>query len=412
MRKILYILPPIALLLCLALVLMMTGVLNLPEITQSPSTTQSASGTTTTSPSIGSTATGDHAWIRQNMFSISLPEMTETIVSEDGVTLFRRVFQDVVLSTPNPKINKAVTLDLLQRMDSNAATAGQLADLVQYYTPGTAWNTIYYEILYNPTRIDGSVLSLQGIEAVYSGSGQASYSTTCVNYYMTTGGVMTLSEILSEESGAQEGLLQALLTVLAQNAKQWELFEDYSEPVIRYFQSYLQQESIWFFSPEGLNICFAPYEIAPYSSGTVVATIPYESLTGILRSDLFPAKQSQAAGSVEILDFAAAPLEKFSHFSECILTADGKNHLITTDSILYDVRLELGTYQQDIGSFTPSSTVFAANSLCSDQAIRLCWNPDSQQLLLRCTIGGEAKNFLLTVDADGKVELKAISLIS
>lgn len=405
MRKILYVLPLVALALCLALVLMMTGVLHFPQVLPPTSSTQGTSGTTTVPTTSGTAATEDRDWVRQNMISLSLPEITDTVVAADGVTLFRHTFQDVALSTPNPQISEAVTLDLLQRMDVHASTVAILEDLTQYYTPGTTWNTLYYDLIYTPTRIDSAVLSLKGTEGIYSGSGQASNAVVCVNYYMPTGSAMTLSQILSEESGAQDGLLQALLKVLAQNAVAWGLFEDYSEPVIRYFPSYLQQESIWYFSAEGLNICFAPYEIAPQSSSTVIATIPYPDLTGILRSDLLPAEQAQVEASVEITDFANAPLDRYTHFAESILTAEGRNHLIFTDTILYDVRLELGALAED-GSFLPTSTVFAANSLCSDQAIRLCWNPGVQQLLLRCTTGGEAKSFLLTVDADGNVSMR------
>ena len=230
---------------------------------------------------------------------------------------------------------------------------------------------------------------------------------TCALPILPTGSVLTLAEIISEESGAQDALLQALLLVLEQNASDFGLFEDYKESVIQYFPSYLQQESIWFFSPEGLNICFAPYEIAPHSFGTIIATIPYEDLKGIVRRDLLPAEQSQVAGAITVTDLSVAPLESYTHFAECILSADGANHLITTDTILYDVRLELGVYGND-GNFTPTSTVFAANSLCADQAIRLCWNPSSQQILLRCTSGGKAQSYRIILNPNGGIDLQSI----
>ena len=93
MRKVLLILPLVALALCLVLVLMMTGVLEFPDFLPSPTADPSASGTTT--PATSSTAeTEGKDYVRQNMVSISLPEMKETIVSEDGVILFRHTFQD------------------------------------------------------------------------------------------------------------------------------------------------------------------------------------------------------------------------------------------------------------------------------------------------------------------------------
>ena len=106
-------------------------------------------------------------------------------------------------------------------------------------------------------------------------------------------------------------------------------------------------------------------------------------------------------------NLATAPLDRYTYFAECILAAEGENHLISTNTIVYDVRLDLGFLESN-GNFISTATVFAANSLCSDQAIRLCWTPDSQQLLLRGTIDGTEKAFLLTVNTDGTVSLSPL----
>lgn len=401
MRKILYILPIIALVLCVALVLMMTGYWTFPEL-NAPATTQP----TTATQESTSASTGIPVWKPVDMISISLPKMNETIVNEDGLLLFYRTFQDVVVSSSSAQINKAITLDLLQRMDANSDIAAQLADLVQYYNPQYNWSAPYYEILYAPTRIDKVVLSLHAIEAAYSGNGEASNNQICVNYHMATGEVLTLSQILSEESGAQEGLLQAILAVLAENAQKWELFSDYQDVVTRYFQSYLQQESIWYFTGAGLNMCFAPYELAPHASGTITISIPYSDLAGILRNEMFPQEQSDVAASVQILDFASANLDGYNHFSECILDLEGTDSLIVTDTILYDVRLELHTPKQTEEGFDSVATVFAANCISSDDALVLRYTPsENATLLLRCRAGGEDRCFQVVSNSDGSVSL-------
>lgn len=402
MRKILYILPIVALVLCIALVLVMTGVLTFPEPT-APSTSHTTTvGTQASDPS----STGDTTWTPMDMVSIALPKMTDTIVTEDGLLLFYRTFQDVVISSPNAQLNKAVTLDLLQRMDANSDIAAQLADLVQYYTPEYNWSAPYYEILYKPTRIDSVILSLHATEAAYSGNGEASNHQMCVNYHMVTGEVLTLSQILSEESGAQDGLLQAILGALAENVQAWELFSDYQDIVTRYFQSYLQQESIWYLTGEGLNLCFAPYEIAPHASGTITVSIPYSALTGILRGELFPQPQSNVAATVQAVDFSSAELGRYSHFAECILDADGKGSLIVTDTILYDVRLELHAPALTDESYDSVATVFAANCISSDDALLLRYTPsENTQLLLRCRAGGQERCFRVTANSDNSVSL-------
>lgn len=415
MRKVLYILPLIALVLCLALVLVMTGVWTFPEPTEPttnstgstagvPNTTRPSSGTATTMP----TAPADETWLPLDMFCISLPKMTDTIVSEDGITLFRHTYQDVVVSSPNSHINEAITLDLLQRMDVNSDIAYQISSLAQYYTPGTAWTPLFYEILYTPTRIDNAVLSLHAIESTCSGTAEITRNETCVNYHMATGTVLTLDQILSEESGAQEALLQALLKELASQAQALGLFDDYNDTVTRYFQSYLQQENNWYFTDSGLNICFAPYEIAPSSYGTITVSIPYTALTEIIRIDMLPAPKQTVSLSADIHNFADAPLDQYSHFAECILDASAAPVLITTNKILYDVRLELIT--QADGTAESTITVFGSGSLCNDDALLLQYTPsDKQQLLLHCIAGGQQHSFSILPGDAGTLRLSPIS---
>jgi len=411
MRKVLYILPPIALVLCLVLVLTMTGVWTFPEPTEPPpNTTGNTAGFQgTTQPNSGTDATApaDEIWTPQDMFCISLPKMMDTIVSVDDIILFHHTYQDVVVSSPNPQINKAITLDLLRRMDTNSDIAHQISSLSQYYTPGTPWTTLFYEILYTPTRIDNAVLSLHATESSCYGSAEITRNETCVNYHMATGAVLTLEQILSEESDSQEALLQALLSALGAQEQQLGLFSDYKDTVTRYFQSYLQQESIWYFTDEGLNICFAPYEIAPSSYGTVTAAIPYSDLTGILRSDMLPTPKQSVSLSVDISGFADASLDSYSHFAECILDNEAAPALITTDKILYDVRLELLT--QTDGVTESTATVFGSNSLCSSDALMLQYSPsDTRQLMLHCKAGGQQYSFAIIPDEAGGLRFSPI----
>jgi len=329
-------------------------------------------------------------------------------MSEDGVTLFRHTYQDVVISSPNTQINEAITLDLLQRMDVNSDIAYQISSLSQYYTPGTAWTPLFYEILYTPTRIDNAVLSLHAIESTCSGSAEITRNETCVNYHMATGTVLTLEQVLSEESSARDALLQALLKELDSQSQALGLFSDYKDTVTRYFQSYLQQENNWYFAGDGLRICFAPYEIAPSSYGTITVSIPYSALNGIVRIDMLPAPRQAVSLSADIVNFADADLDKYSHFAECILDTEAVPVLITTDKILYDVRLELLT--QADGNTESTVTVFGAGSLCSDDALLLQYTPsDEQQLILHCTAGGKKHSFSIISGESGDFRLSPIT---
>ena len=386
MRKLVYILPVIALILCVALALLVTGVWTLPEPTE-PSIQESTEPSQESSQPI--------VWDPVNMISISLPILQEAVTAEDGTVIFTHIFQDVVVDCGSAQINECITLDLLQRMDANTASYEDICDLAQQsYVVGEPWETYYCKILLTPTRTDKAVLSLLGAETIFTGDVRAEVSNTCVNYNLLTGNVMTLGEVLTEESDAANLLCQALIDALATRAE--ELYSDYADTITRRFQSDLQQEATWYFSSEGLCFYFAPYDIAPYSTGAVFATVPYSKLVGIMRNDLFPSETSDVIGEAAVQWFGTANLDDFGRFSEVILDPEADAFILSCDTILYDVRLQfIGTASQP--SPTPD-TVFAANSISEGDAVVIhCDFAADQQLLLTCRSGGEEVSYTISI---------------
>lgn len=397
MRKLIYILPVIALILCVALALLVTGVWTLPEPTE-PSTQESTEPSRESSQPI--------VWDPVNMVSISLPMLQEAVTAEDGTVIFTHIFQDVVVDCGSAQINERITLDLLQRMDANTASYEDICDLAQQsYVAGEPWDAYYCKILYTPTRTDKTVLSLLGAETVFSGDIRAEVTNTCVNYNLLTGNVMTLGEVLTEESDAADRLCQALIDALA--AKADELYSDYADTITRRFQSDLQQEATWYFSSEGLCFYFAPYDIAPYSAGAVFATVPYSDLVGILRNDLFPGETSDVAGEAAVQWFGTANLDDFGHFSEVFLDPEADAFILSCDTILYDVHLQLNTTEGQLPQ--APDTVFASNCISAGDAVVIHWDFSAdQQLLLTCRSGGEEVSYTISTEGENLTLTKSV----
>ena len=61
---------------------------------------------------------------------------------------------------------------------------------------------------------------------------------------------------------------------LEENAGHYELFENYRDFLKESFE---KEEPNWFLDTEGLKLVFLPYEIAPFSSGFIEITVPYDS---------------------------------------------------------------------------------------------------------------------------------------
>lgn len=336
------------------------------------------------------------------MFALSMPVAEETITADDGTLLFRHTFQEVVLTTDNAAVTEAVTQNLLQRIDANIGSLNGLIEAAKNsYTPDNEnWAAFYFEVKYAPTRIDGSVISLYGVESSYAGSGVPSNMSVSVNYDMVTGKVLTLSDVLSGVDGATEALCQILLNTLAENAEENALFDDYAEVIGRRFQADLQQDSSWYFTEEGLCFFFHPYDIAPYSSGTIQALIPYSNLSGILADSFFPAEQPATNGKIMADWFDEADLSNFENFSELILDSDSDSLLLYTEGVAFDVTLEQGHWDSKTNSFISESTVYAANCLSPGNAfvLQAPLSDTTPTLLLRYYAGGEAYSYFLLSD--------------
>jgi hypothetical protein len=126
----------------------------------------------------------------------------------------------------------------------------------------------------------------------------------------------------------------------------------------------------WYLSDTGLCFYFAPYEIAPYNAGTVVAQIPYELLNGLLKDAYFPEEQVDLAGTVTVTGFSQADLSGYTQFAELILDPKGDELLLCVDGAVKNLRIEVGQWQKD-GTFITEATVFASATLCQTDALML-----------------------------------------
>jgi hypothetical protein len=215
-------------------------------------------------------------------------------------------------------------------------------------------------------------------------------TTESVTYDLATGNALKLGDILADtiDSASLCTLISTALSPMAD-----ELYYDYEACLQDIFSVNFNSIHNWYFSRSGLNFHFAPYEIAPYSSGTIIATIPYEQLSNILREAYFPTAQPEAIGSLYAEFFLPDDTERFSFLAEVELDPDGISVLIHPDATVTDVRIERGEWSSDGSRYIPVSTVFAADTvelgngivitadLSSDQpALRLVYNSGGQEV--------------------------------
>lgn len=387
--------------LAVCLLCAMVGCGNTPAPTVPTVPTQSTTlATEETTPSTQETE--DSGPVQQQpMFSVSLPVVTQTETAGDGTVLFHYIYQNMALIGPDPEVADAVIVDVLNTIDETASTAESVLNAaMSSYTAGSAWTPYLCRFTYEPTRIDRSVLSLYGEYITYSGTPHPEAAYISVTYDLVNGKAINLSDILTD-TATGEILSRAVINHLNDNKETLFLYEGFEDTVNDRFRKSFDHDQAWNLTQTGLQFYFAPYEIAPYSSGVVVAEIPYNELTSVIKDDYFPAETDTATGTVIAETFNEKSLDKFTQFSEVVLRNNGDKILLYTDKSVQNVRLYTGSWSADGTAFTAEHAVFAANSLTPGDAIMIQDSFDTDLPL-----------FYLTYESEGRTVETFISLDS
>lgn len=334
-------------------------------------TTLNESPENTTNPIQETTSGLNTPVVQQPMYSVSLPVVAEPEKTDDGTILFHYIYQNISLIGPDPEVADRVIIDFLNKIDKTVTTAESIkAAAKQTYAPGANWNPYLCQITYKPTRIDQSVMSLFGKYITYSGTPHPESSYTSVTYDLINGEALMLSDILTDDATG-DTLSSAIIGHLSTQKETAYLYEGFEQTVKDRFNKSYDHDHAWNLSQNGLQFYFAPYEIAPYSSGVVVAEIPYAELTGILKDEYFPAERENATGTVFAESFDENKLQRFTQFSEVVLTGNSRKVLLYTDKSVYNINLYKGSWSANGATFIPEYEVFSASSLTPGDAIMI-----------------------------------------
>ena len=385
-----------AVLLCVCLTLTGAGCGAAPKDT-SPSITDASNQVIISSP----TQPYHSPQIEYPMHAIVMPTVSVDTVADDGTVIFTQSYQRIQLILNGTDKADVIAADLESRTNNALLGSAEIEDYARSdYENPEMWDPYFVNVSYTPTRIDQAILSLFCNHSSYSGGNHPSLVTESVTYDLATGNALKLSDILAESiSGADLcAMISTALTPMAE-----ELYYDYEACLEDIFSVSLSNIRNWYFSHSGLNFHFSPYEIAPYSSGTIIATIPYEQLKDILREDYFPTVQPEATGSLYAETFLPDDTERFTFLAEVELDADGTMVLIHPDATVTDVRIESGEWTSDGSRYIPDSTVFTADAVGLGNGILLTadLSSDSPALRLVYSSGGQEVSAFIVYDEAG-----------
>jgi len=366
--------------------------------TASPST--SLPTETTTPPTDATLPEGATAVYEAPMASVALPLIVQSTKASSGKEIAYYTHQDVSVILPDADVAHAITLDLLNRIDKTSASAQKVLKAAEEdYSGQDNWYPYSYAVTYTPMRLDENILSFLGTEASFDGSPMSIHNAISVSYDLTTGEPLTLRTILHEENYA-DALCDMILEGL--KSKSDQLFADY-ESIIRAKFSTNVTVSSWYFSNSGLCFYFAPYEIAPYSAGTIISEVPYEKLSGLMKDAYFPGEALDYSGAVKVEKLEDGIPDSYTQFAEIKLQDSKDKLLITTDGSVSNVQLKFTAIPPETG--VTETTVLTLAGMGPSDAILLDADAAAvkDQLSITFRSYGETQTLLLKENADGSL---------
>ena len=316
-----------------------------------PTVDNQTNGTQLQNPTGGSQIENDTPLI-----AVSLPTQTQNEYHENGTVLFQYTFQHMSLVLHKPQVADKIILDFLNRVDTTTAPAESTKEMAKNaYNGSQNWTPYLYHITYSPTRIDQKVLSLFGNNVVFSGAGHPERTCVSASYDLLTGDVLTLASIMTKDATVQQ-FCNLVISGLAEMAEGDYLYDNYKNTVQQRFQQDASQDEAWYFTQTGLCFYFAPYEIAPYSSGVITVEIPFEKLKNLIHEDYLPSTRTAPTGKITVTPFNNTNLNSLSHIAEIVMDENGEMYMLQTDGNVQDVRIVL--YDK-----ASNCNVFAAYSL-------------------------------------------------
>ncbi len=305
-----------------------------------------------------------------SLIAVSVPAVTQNTTEKNGTILFQYTYQNMSLVLDKPQVADKIIVDFLNRVDKTATPAKDIEDMAKsaYQNVGN-WVPYLYHITYSPTRIDHKVLSFFGNNVVFSGAGHPERTCVSASYDLLTGDVLTLASIMHKDSTAGQ-LCNLVLEGLSEMAEGDYLYDGYKSTVKQRFTHDPTQDEDWYFSQTGLCFYFAPYEIAPYSSGVITVEIPYEKLKNIVHEAYLPSARNVPSGQLTVSPFKNVNMNDFSHIAEIITETEGNMYMVHTNGNVQDVRIVMSDNASNY-------TAFAAYGLVPGNGIMIQGNNDS-----------------------------------
>ena len=333
------------------------------------------------------------------MVAVSIPLSVDTMEADDGNTIFRKTSQSMQLTMRDPDVADKIILDFLNRVDTLTADADTVRQAAEAaYTADDTWANYFLDVIYTINRADHGVLSMYGELTSYSGGNRPLSQCLAANYNMVSGDVLTLGSILYHID-CKDDIANLVVSCLDSVAEEKSLFDDYQDIVMQRFARDESFDEDWYFTNTCLCFYFAPYEIAPSSSGVIITEIPYSDLAGLISDEFFPAEEVESNGEILCVSAENAQMDQFSQIAEMIADNDGEMFFLYTNGTVRNVYIQTIPSTDDY-VIEASTSVFSTYTLTPGDAVMLKILPNEETPTLQISYESSGQTQVIILSAE------------
>ncbi len=259
----------------------------------------------------------------------------------------------------------------------------------------------------SPRRVDEGLACFVLTEYGYTMGVHGNTERLAVNYNIESQCQVKLEELSGDYPSLEKLLHEYVLKLMSESKYHEEFYQGYEDSI-----SSVVADGTWYFSDDGITFICNAYVIAPYATGIMEFTVPYEELSSYIDKKWLP--KEHAYGAEESSSVSITSDYETSGYDVIKLNIDseGRTFAIATDKTIYDVTLSSVNYDSDYEEFILNRIIYRRSRLSSKEMLEItAYIPElipNLQLTYRLMDGTTITSYVSESGEDGELLLSEI----
>jgi hypothetical protein len=227
-------------------------------------------------------------------FSSEMATEENAVKADDGTEVFTSLISYPEVSIPSNEyaqmsINDFFTARVASWKEEEAQIGSDALESYEYAkeSEDDYFMPYFYQVIGSEENTAKGLYSVLMTYSYFTGGAHPNSFYEGYNFDLSTGELLDIGEIASDEDSFRDFLVNTLITDIKEGKNMGSdlaedlFFEDYADSI----RNTINGTPLWYTTKDSLVICFNTYEIAPYVAGPIFFDIPWNDCKDYLSDD-------------------------------------------------------------------------------------------------------------------------------